>query len=114
MSFDVDPRRAKATPFIAMWIALLVLSGGSVGIAFLKIGVWALLAHFVIAALQAAILFVFFMRLKGPPSLKWVFAAAGFFWLIFLFGLSATDYASRASWPIQQGAKSQNADGTPR
>jgi hypothetical protein len=31
------------------------------------------------AATEAAILFVLFMRLKGPPSLKRVFAGRGFF-----------------------------------
>jgi hypothetical protein len=40
-----------------------------------------------------------FMRLKGAPSLKWVFAVSGFFLLLFLYGLSMTDYADRRSWP---------------
>jgi hypothetical protein len=39
------------------------------------------------------------MRLKGPPSLKWVFAITGFLWLSFLYGLSMTDYADRRGWP---------------
>jgi hypothetical protein len=39
------------------------------------------------------------MRLKGPASLKWVFAFSGFFWLVFLFGLSMTDYSNRRGWP---------------
>ncbi len=102
MTFDVDPRQAKAPPFVIAWIVLLILSGVSAGIAFLKFGIWVLIAHFAIAGLQVAILFIFFMRLKGPPSLKWIFAAAGFFWLLFLYGLSATDYASRTGWPTQQ------------
>jgi hypothetical protein len=40
-----------------------------------------------------------FMRLRGPRSLKWIFAGAGFFWLMFLSGLSMTDYASRHGRP---------------
>jgi cytochrome c oxidase subunit IV len=39
------------------------------------------------------------MRLKAPPSLKWIFAGGGFFWLLFLYGLSMTDYATRRGWP---------------
>jgi hypothetical protein len=35
------------------------------------------------------------MRLKGPPSSRWIFAGGGFFWLLFLYGLSMTDYATR-------------------
>jgi cytochrome c oxidase subunit IV len=56
-------------------------------------------AQFGISAIQTAILFVLFMRLKGPPSLKRVFAISGFVWLLFLYGLSATDYADRRGWP---------------
>jgi hypothetical protein len=44
---------------------------------------------------QAAIIFILFMRLKGPPSSRWIFAGGGFFWLLFLYGLSMTDYATR-------------------
>ena len=38
-------------------------------------------------------------KLRGRPSLKWVFAAAGFFWLIFMFGLGSIDYATRSGFP---------------
>jgi hypothetical protein len=43
--------------------------------------------------------FIVFMRLRGRPSLKWVFAAAGFFWLSFLYGLGIIDYATRSGFP---------------
>lgn len=102
MTLDVHPRRAKTFPFVIAWIVMLVMAGASIGTAFLGMGIWAPIAEFAIAAVQVAILFIFFMRLKGPPSLKWVFAAAGFFWLLFLYGLSSTDYASRAGWPAAQ------------
>jgi hypothetical protein len=38
---------------------------------------------------------------RGRPSLKWVFAAAGFFWLMFLFGLATVDYATRSGFPLK-------------
>jgi cytochrome c oxidase subunit 4 len=96
---EVDPRRAGSLPFVIAWAALLLLAGVSVSTAFLGIGRWAVIAQFGIAAMQAAVLFILFMRLKGPPSLKWVFAGTGFFWLLFLYGLSMTDYADRRGWP---------------
>jgi hypothetical protein len=40
-----------------------------------------------------------FMRLREPPAIKWVFAGAGFFWLLFLFGLGVIDYLTRAGFP---------------
>ncbi len=99
MSIDVDPRRARPKPFVLAWLLLLVLATVSFAAAFLGIGVWAPVVQFGIAAIQVAIVFILFMRLKGPPSLKWVFAASGFFWLLFLSGLTMTDYADRLGWP---------------
>jgi cytochrome c oxidase subunit 4 len=99
MRLDVNPKRASSLPFVVAWLILLVFAGVSLFTAFLGMGVWGAVAEFGIAALQAAIVFILFMRLKGPPSLRWVFAFSGFFWLLFLFGLSATDYATRKGWP---------------
>ena len=99
MSIDVDPRRAQSLPFVIAWLILLALAGVSLFTAFLGMGVWGPVVQFGIAAVQAAIVFILFMRLKGPPSLRWVFAFTGFFWLMFLFGLSMTDYATRKGWP---------------
>ena len=78
---------------------MLVFAGISLWTAFLGLGRWAPVVQFGIAAIQTAILFILFMRLKGPPSLKWVFAVTGFFWLSFLYGLSMTDYSNRRGWP---------------
>ena len=86
--------------FVISWLVLIVLTGISIWTAFLGLGFYAPIIQFGIAATQASILFVLFMRLKGPPSLKWVFAGSGFFWLMFLYGLSFTDYATRrGGWP---------------
>lgn len=96
---NIDARHARARPFVIAWIIMLVLAGVSCWTAFLSMGIWAPIVQFGIAAIQAAILFILFMRLKGPPSLKWVFAVSGFFWLLFLYGLSMTDYSNRQGWP---------------
>jgi cytochrome c oxidase subunit 4 len=85
--------------YVVAWLVLILLTGLSILSAYLGLGVYAPIVAFGIAATQAAIVFVLFMRLKGPPSLKWLFAGAGFFWLLFLYGLSATDYATRRGWP---------------
>ena len=91
--------RETAAPYIIAWIVLLLLVGLSLLSAYLRLGVYAPVIEFGIAATQAAIVFILFMRLKGPPSLRWLFAGAGFFWLLFLYGLSMTDYATRRGWP---------------
>ncbi len=96
---EIDPKRARPRPFVIAWLVMIVLAGLSLWTAFLGLGRWAPIAQFGIAAIQTGILFILFMRLKGPPSLKWVFAITGFFWLSFLYGLSMTDYSNRQGWP---------------
>jgi cytochrome c oxidase subunit IV len=103
---QVDPRRARALPFVIAWLVMLALAGVSLWTAFLSLGIFAPIVQFSIAAVQTAILFILFMRLKGPPSLKWVFAFSGFFWLSFLYGLSMTDYVDRQSWPPTHAERS--------
>jgi cytochrome c oxidase subunit 4 len=85
--------------YVIAWLVLLLLTGVSLWTAFLGLGMYAPVIEFFIAATQASIIFILFMRLRGPPSLKWIFAGSGFFWLLFLYGLSMTDYASRQGWP---------------
>lgn len=96
--------KGKSEPmlrYVIAWAVLMLLLGLSVLSAYLDIGFWHPVVNFGIAATQAAIVFLIFMRLRGRPSLKWVFAGAGFFWLMFLFGLSAVDYATRTGFPAQ-------------
>ena len=92
-------KHKPALVYVAAWLVLILLTGVSVLSAFLGIGVYAPVIQYGIAATQAAIVFILFMRLRGPPSLKWIFAGSGFFWLMILYGLSMTDYASRRGWP---------------
>ena len=96
-SADSEP----LAPYVIGWLVLLVLLGLSILSAYLDIGIFHPIVNFGIAFTQAAIIFIIFMRLRGRPSLKWVFAGAGFFWLIFMFGLSAVDYATRTGFPPQ-------------
>lgn len=99
---EIHAKRARALPFVVAWFLILVAAGISAWTAFLGLGRWAPVVQFGIAAIQTAMLFILFMRLKGSPSLKWVFAVSGFFWLLFLYGLSMTDYSNRQGWPSTQ------------
>jgi cytochrome c oxidase subunit 4 len=91
--------REPTLSFIAAWLMLVLLAGFSLLSAFLHLGAFAPIVEFGLAATQAAIVFILFMRLKDPPTLKRLFAGAGFFWLLFLFGLGMTDYVTRRGWP---------------
>jgi cytochrome c oxidase subunit 4 len=94
-------RRWTLRPYVVAWAVLILLFGLSVLSAYLDIGVFHPVMNFGIAATQAVIILLVFMRLRGRPSLTWVFAGAGFFWLLFLFGLGMADYATRTGFPPQ-------------
>jgi cytochrome c oxidase subunit IV len=99
MRFEVDPRRARPLPFVFAWAGLVVLGGAGLWTAFLGMGKWAPIVQFSIAAIQTGVVYILFMRLKGAPSLKLIFAVSGFFWLLFLYGIIMTDYSNRQGWP---------------
>jgi len=101
---EIHARHARPLPFVFAWVVILLSAGISAWTAFLGLGIWAPVVQFGIAAMQTVLLFVLFMRLKGTPSLKWVFAVSGFFWLLFLYGLSMTDYSNRQGWPLAGAA----------
>jgi caa(3)-type oxidase subunit IV len=95
------PPPEPIAPNVIGWAVLLLLLGLSVLAAYQPIGIFQPIVHFGIAFTQAAIVFILFMKLRGRPSLKGVFAGAGFFWLMFLFGLSTVDYATRSGFPLR-------------
>jgi cytochrome c oxidase subunit IV len=82
------------------WVALLALLMATLGLAYLPLGAGNLVVSLTIATAKGAIVAAVFMKLVGRPTLRWVFAGAGLFWLSFLFGLSMTDYATRTGWPF--------------
>lgn len=91
----------RTPPKQVIWAsaALFVLLGTTLGFAYVPLGRMNILVALAIAVTKALIVALVFMELARGPSLRWVFAGAGVFWLLFLFGLSMTDYASRSGWP---------------
>ena len=88
-----------STTYVIGWLVLLLLTGASLVSAYLHLGAFGPIVEFGIAGTQAAIIFILFMRLRTQSPLNWLFAGAGFFWLLFLYGLGMTDYATRRGWP---------------
>lgn len=81
------------------WAGLLVLLLGTLGFSFVPLGSMNIVVAMFIAAAKGVIVVLIFMELARGASLRWVFAGAGVFWLLILFGLSLTDYATRRGWP---------------
>ena len=81
--------------YVIIFVALMVLLGLTVGVAFLDLGRFNLAAAMAIAVLKAVLIIMFFMHVKYASRLTWVFAVAGFFWLAIMLIFTMTDYVSR-------------------
>jgi cytochrome c oxidase subunit 4 len=80
---------------VLVWVALCLLLATTVASAYVPLGLFNSVINLVIAALKAALIAVFFMNLSHSSALVRLAAAAGVFWLSFMFILAASDYLSR-------------------
>jgi cytochrome c oxidase subunit 4 len=81
------------------WLGLLALLALTLGMAFAPLGKGNIAVALAIGAAKGLIVVFVFMELARGHPLKLIFAGAGLFWLIILFGLSFTDYATRTGFP---------------
>ncbi|QBQ56530.1 oxidase [Nitrosococcus wardiae] len=82
--------------YLFVWIALLLLLLATLGSAYIFLGSFNIVLNFLIAVGKALLVLAFFMHLKYISYLTRIFAAAGFFWLVILFGLTMSDYSTRS------------------
>lgn len=56
-----------------------------------------------IAVVKALLVMLYFMHVRHSSRRTWVFAAAGFFWLAILIGLSLSDFLTRTWLTMPSG-----------
>ena len=83
------------------WALLLALMLTSLGSAYMRLGVFNMVAGLVIAAIKAGLVLWIFMRLRSAPALIRLVAAIGFALWGVLVVLSGVDYATRVQTPAQ-------------
>lgn len=98
--------------FVYAWAALLALVAANLAIAYAPLGAANPAIALAIAAAQALIVALVLMKLWRAMPLSRIFAITGLFWLLLLFGLSLTDYATRpvpgfasAAQPVPPGLR---------
>ena len=84
-----------AKPLLFGWIGLLALLGVQVGITYLPLGEAHLYFALGISVAMATIVAWVFMELASAPHLARIFAYAGLFWVMVMFVLGGSDYATR-------------------
>lgn len=80
---------------IIIWLGLLALLALTVGLNVLMAGPWRPLLHYLIATVMAALLMVFFMRLRASDGLIRLFAVGGVLWLGLLIVITLSEVLTR-------------------
>jgi cytochrome c oxidase subunit IV len=92
MSEHIVPVRTN----LAVWLALLVLTGVTAGMAFIDLGPFNTIVALVIATFKALLVALIFMHVKyASERLTKVVLIAAVFFLMILLGLSLADYTTR-------------------
>ena len=82
--------------YLAVFVALLVLTALTTGVAFIDLGgIGNVAVALTIAVIKAVLVTLYFMHLRYSSRLTMVFAAAGIFWLGIMIVLTLSDYLSR-------------------
>jgi cytochrome c oxidase subunit 4 len=78
-----------------IWLGLLAMLAATIGAAYLGWGEISVSLNLLIAALCVGLIGILFMNLAGASALVRLAAAAGIFWLLFVFIMTAGDYLTR-------------------
>jgi cytochrome c oxidase subunit 4 len=85
-------------PLIATFVALMVMLAATVCAGYVDFGRLNLPIALSISIAKTLLIILFFMDVRRGSRLTWIFAGAGFFWLLILLSLAMSDYATRY-WP---------------
>ncbi|MFY9647424.1 MAG: cytochrome C oxidase subunit IV family protein [Terriglobales bacterium] len=98
MSVDQEHTSHSNGFYLAIGIALLVLTATTVGAAFVNLGAFNPVVALLIATIKATLVVLFFMHVKGASEkLTGAIVVSGFFFFGILIALSLADYMTR-SW----------------
>jgi cytochrome c oxidase subunit IV len=89
--------------YYAIFAVLMILLIVTVGVAFVQLGPLNIYVAMAIAISKAVVIILYFMHVRYSSKLVWIFASAGFVWLIILIALTMSDYVSRDWLPIPTG-----------
>ncbi len=90
--------------YVGIFLALMVLTAVTVWAAYLDLeGPLNTVLALSIAILKTTLVILYFMHVRYSDKLTWVFALAGFFWLVILLALLMADYISRPWQVLGQG-----------
>ena len=99
MSGHISPKSTYYTVFGT----LMVLTGLTIGVAFIHLGSLNFPVALGIAIAKASLVILFFMHVKYSSRLTKMVVGMSFFFLAIMFGLTLTDYMSRGWYTSPRG-----------
>jgi cytochrome c oxidase subunit 4 len=99
MTSHIPPVRT----LVAVFGALIILTGTTVGVSFIELGDWNVVVAILIAVIKASLVAWIFMGVRHATTLNRLFVVAGLIWLGIMILLTFTDYTTR-SWTYQPKA----------
>ena len=81
--------------YFAIFAALLVMTSITVAVAFIDLGFLNTFVAVSIAVFKGSLVVLYFMHVRYSSRLVWVFAGAGFVWLLILFAFTLGDTLTR-------------------
>ncbi|MBI5508298.1 MAG: cytochrome C oxidase subunit IV family protein [Deltaproteobacteria bacterium] len=86
---------ASVRLLLTIFVMLLALTATTVAVAYFDFGRVNIVVALSIAAFKSALVVLYFMHVRYGSRLTWVFAGAGFLWLVLLLVFTFGDYLSR-------------------
>lgn len=77
--------------YVAVWGGLIVLTGATVAISYVDLGLLNVAAALLIASVKASLVALFFMHLKSENRLVWTFALVPVLFLVLIIGGTLSD-----------------------
>jgi cytochrome c oxidase subunit 4 len=96
MSPHVVPKKI----YFLIFALLLVLTWVTVQVAKVDLGRGNTILALIIAVTKALLVILYFMHLRYSPKLTRLVLLSGFIWLLFLIGITMSDYLSRGWLPF--------------
>jgi len=77
--------------YVAVFAALLVLTGATVAVSYIDLGLWNVAVALLIASVKVSLVALFFMHLKHEGGLVWTFALVPVLFLVLIIAGTLSD-----------------------
>lgn len=98
---EESPRHlVPARVYIATWVALLILTALTTGVAYIDLGVYNTVVALVIAGIKMMLVVLFFMHVKYISGMPRIVMIAALFWLAIMMAFMLADELTRGWTPF--------------